>query len=103
MTDVVTTNTPSGPGNVGFETVTGMSDEAGRFTLLGVPPGEYVLQQANRFLSRALREVDRVRVEVWRLTTARARPSWRGARGRYASSESLLSRIACDRREILSQ
>jgi hypothetical protein len=56
MTDVVTSNTPSGPGNVGFETVTGMSDEAGRFTLLGVPPGEYVLQHANRFLSRALRE-----------------------------------------------
>jgi hypothetical protein len=56
MTDVVTSSTPGGPGNVGFETVTGMSDEAGRFTLLGVPPGEYVLQQANRFLSRALRE-----------------------------------------------
>ena len=33
-----------------------MSDEAGRFTLLGVPPGEYVLGHANRFLSRALRE-----------------------------------------------
>jgi hypothetical protein len=56
MTDVLTSNTPSGTGNVGFETVTGMSDEAGRFTLLGVPPGEYVLEQANRFLSRALRE-----------------------------------------------
>jgi hypothetical protein len=56
MTDVVTSSTPSGPGNVGFETVTGMSDEAGRFTLLGVPPGEYVLQHGNRFLSRALRE-----------------------------------------------
>ena len=33
-----------------------MSDAAGRFTLLGVPPGEYVLEHANRFLSRALRE-----------------------------------------------
>jgi hypothetical protein len=56
MTDVITTGTPSGPGNVGFETVTGMSDEAGRFTLLGVPMGEYVLGQGNRFLSRALRD-----------------------------------------------
>jgi hypothetical protein len=56
MTDVITSNTPSGPGNVGFETVVSMSDEAGRFTLLGVPPGEYVLGQASRFLSRALRD-----------------------------------------------
>jgi Carboxypeptidase regulatory-like domain len=56
MTDVVTSTAPSSAGNVGYETVTGMSDEAGRFTLLGVPPGEYVLEQANRFLSRALRE-----------------------------------------------
>jgi hypothetical protein len=56
MTGVVTSDTPSGPGNVGFETVTGMSDESGRFTLLGVPPGDYVLQHGNRFLSRALRE-----------------------------------------------
>ena len=56
MTDIVTSTTPSGPGNVGFETVTGMSDETGRFTLLGVPPGEYVLEHGNRFLSRALRD-----------------------------------------------
>ena len=35
-----------------------MSDEAGRFTLLGVPPGEYILGHANRFLSRALRDRD---------------------------------------------
>jgi hypothetical protein len=32
----------------GFETVTGMSEASGRFTLLGVPAGEYVLKQASR-------------------------------------------------------
>ena len=42
-----------GPGDVGFETVSGMSDAAGRFTLLGVPPGEYVLKHAGGFSSRA--------------------------------------------------
>ena len=34
-------------GEDGFETVTGMSDASGRFTLLGVPAGEYVLKQAS--------------------------------------------------------
>ena len=34
--------------DVGLETVTGLSDSGGRFMLLGVPPGEYVLQHANR-------------------------------------------------------
>jgi hypothetical protein len=33
--------------DAGFETVTGMTDASGRFTLLGVPPGEYVLKNAN--------------------------------------------------------
>ncbi len=33
-----------------------MSDATGRFTLLGVPPGEYVLTHANRFLSRAMQQ-----------------------------------------------
>jgi hypothetical protein len=33
-----------------------MSDAAGRFTLLGVPPGEYVLTHANTFLSRAVQQ-----------------------------------------------
>ena len=33
----------SGPDYVGLDTVTGMSDANGRFTLLGVPAGEYVL------------------------------------------------------------
>lgn len=55
MADVVTP-VGSGPGHVGLETVTGMSDATGRFTLLGVPPGDYVLTHANRFLSRNLRQ-----------------------------------------------
>ena len=33
-----------------------MSDAAGRFTLLGVPQGEYVLLHANRFLGNALQQ-----------------------------------------------
>jgi hypothetical protein len=56
MTDVITTGLVSGPDHVGFETVTGMSDATGRFTLLGVPPGDYVLTHANRFLSRAIQQ-----------------------------------------------
>src|SRR6202008_2728060 len=49
--DIVVPSLPSGPAEVGFETVAGMSDSAGRFTLLGVPAGEYVLRHANAFLS----------------------------------------------------
>ncbi len=56
MTDVITRGLASGPEHVGLDTVTGMSDATGRFTLLGVPAGEYVLTQANRFLSRAIEQ-----------------------------------------------
>ncbi len=56
MTDVATFGLPSGPNDVGLETVTGLSDSRGRFMLLGVPPGEYVLQHANRFLARPLQQ-----------------------------------------------
>jgi hypothetical protein len=56
MTDVIASIGGNGTAGVGFETVSGMSDPAGRFTLLGVPPGEYVLRQANAFLSVTLRE-----------------------------------------------
>lgn len=56
MTDVTTVGSPSGPNDVGLETATGLSDSHGRFMLLGVPPGEYVLQQANRFLARPLQQ-----------------------------------------------
>ena len=56
MTDVLVESRPNGPADIGFETVTGMSDAAGRFTLLGVPPGEYVLQHATSFLSRATQQ-----------------------------------------------
>jgi len=38
-------------GGEGFETVTGVSDASGRFTLLGVPAGDYVLKQATRLVS----------------------------------------------------
>ena len=56
MTDVVTRGLVSGPDHVGLDTVTGMSDSSGRFTLLGVPAGEYVLTHANVFLSRAIQQ-----------------------------------------------
>ena len=56
MADVVTATVPTGPDDVGFQTVTGLSDAAGRFTLLGVPPGDYVLTHGTRFVSRALQD-----------------------------------------------
>jgi hypothetical protein len=56
MTGVVTARVPTGPDHVGLETVTGMSDEAGRFTLLGVPAGEYVLAHAAMYLNRAVEQ-----------------------------------------------
>ena len=37
-------------GEEGFETATAVSDASGRFTLLGVPAGEYFLKPANRLL-----------------------------------------------------
>jgi hypothetical protein len=40
----------------GFETVVGMSDANGRFTLLGVPPGDYVLKTNDRFISIRVRQ-----------------------------------------------
>ena len=54
MTDVITSTVPT----VGFETVSGMSDANGRFTLLGVPPGEYVLKHAHPFLSGPRNKAD---------------------------------------------
>lgn len=56
MNDVVSFGSPNGPDYVGLETATGMSDGRGRFSFLGVPPGDYVLRQASRFLSRFARE-----------------------------------------------
>jgi hypothetical protein len=55
-TGVVDRGLISGPDYVGFETASGMSDGRGRFTLLGVPAGDYVIRQANRFLARPIRE-----------------------------------------------
>jgi len=56
MTDVITRGLVTGPEYVGLETVTGLSDATGRFTLLGVPAGEYVVTHANAFLSRATQQ-----------------------------------------------
>jgi hypothetical protein len=52
---VATESRPSSTAEVGFEAATAMSDATGRFTLLGVPAGEYVLVQANSFLMRTAR------------------------------------------------
>jgi hypothetical protein len=56
MAEVITSDLPNGPDYVGLHTASGLSDGRGRFSLLGVPPGEYVIGQANRFLERPLRE-----------------------------------------------
>jgi hypothetical protein len=53
MTDVVTRSLPSSMAEVGFETATAVSDASGRFTLLGVPPGEYDLKHADELLVRS--------------------------------------------------
>jgi len=42
------------PTNANFDTAVSLTDASGRFTFLGVPPGEYVLQQSSPFLGRAL-------------------------------------------------
>jgi hypothetical protein len=55
-TDVISRGLITGPDYVGLDTVTGMSDSTGRFTLLGVPPGDYVLTHASPFLSRAIQQ-----------------------------------------------
>lgn len=44
----------AGVGDEGFETVTALSDASGRFTLLGVPAGEYVLKHASMLALFAL-------------------------------------------------
>jgi hypothetical protein len=43
-------------GDEGFEVVSGVSDTTGRFTLMGVPPGEYVLKHAGRIPSFAIQQ-----------------------------------------------
>lgn len=55
MADVVTAGV-SNPGNVGLETVTGLSDARGRFMLIGVPPGGYVLSHGNPYLISNVRQ-----------------------------------------------
>jgi len=43
-------------GDPGFETVSGMSDASGRITLIGVPPGEYVMKNASRLSPLAVQQ-----------------------------------------------
>jgi hypothetical protein len=62
MADVIVESRPNGPADIGFETVTGMSDRTGRFTLLGVPAGDYVLKHGSMFLNR---ELERGRAPYW--------------------------------------
>jgi hypothetical protein len=44
------------PAYVGLETAVAVSDANGRFTFLGVPPGEYMLTHGTAFLSRAIQQ-----------------------------------------------
>ncbi|HVQ42578.1 MAG TPA: carboxypeptidase-like regulatory domain-containing protein [Vicinamibacterales bacterium] len=53
MKDVVTRSLPSSTAEVGFETATAVSDATGRFTMLGVPPGEYDLTHADELIVRS--------------------------------------------------
>ena len=55
-TDVTMASRPSSAAEVGLEPAIGVSDSAGRFTLLGVAPGEYTLTHADSFLSRAVQQ-----------------------------------------------
>jgi protocatechuate 3,4-dioxygenase beta subunit len=54
--DVTTSGSVDGPDHVALETVTGLTDANGRFTLLGVPAGQYLLKHASRNLARFSRE-----------------------------------------------
>jgi hypothetical protein len=51
---IVMRSGPSSTAEVGFETATAMSDSAGRFTILAVPPGQYEMTQGDRFLGRTV-------------------------------------------------
>lgn len=59
-------------GDDGFETVTTMSDAVGRFVLLGVPAGDYVLKHASQIPSYASRQGRPTFWVVERLTVAAA-------------------------------
>ena len=84
--------------DAGFETVTGMSDAGGGFTLLGVPTGEYVIKNANTRLAIpaqqglpalwgeqrvtvGTRDIEDVRVELRPALRVGGRVEFRGASG----------------------
>jgi hypothetical protein len=54
--DVTMASRSNSMAEVGLDTAVTISDASGRFTFLGVPPGDYVLMEADMFLSRAVRE-----------------------------------------------
>ena len=95
--------------DAGFETVTGMSDAGGRFTLLGVPSGAYVLKNANTRLSIAARQglpafwvqqpvsvgssdVEDLTVELRPALRVEGRIEWRGASGRQPTPGEIATR-----------
>jgi Carboxypeptidase regulatory-like domain len=86
-------------GDAGFETVTGMSDASGRFTLLGVPPGDYALKNASTRLALTAmqglpafwvqqrvmvgtRDIENLTVELRPALRVEGRLEFRGASGR---------------------
>ena len=101
MTDVTMPPLSSGMAEVGFDAATAVSDAAGRFTLLGVPPGDYELVQANQFLasenqgrspywlsrriSVGAEDVSDLTVEVRSPLRVEGRIEFRGANGPLAS------------------
>jgi protocatechuate 3,4-dioxygenase beta subunit len=55
-TDIALESRASSTAESGFDAATGMSDARGRFTFIGVPPGSYVLSQANPFLDSRVQQ-----------------------------------------------
>jgi hypothetical protein len=56
LNDFVGFGRASGPDYVGLETATALSDGQGRFSFIGVPPGEYTIREGNRYLARPIAE-----------------------------------------------
>ena len=56
MHEVVTDGRPNGEHYVGLEAATALSDGRGRFTFVGVAPGNYVLKQGSHTLTRPLND-----------------------------------------------
>jgi hypothetical protein len=59
-------------GEEGFETAIGVTDARGRFTLLGVPAGEYVLKNSDRSVSWSIQQGEPALVASQRVTVGTA-------------------------------